>query len=129
MTPIQNADGTRFRDWTLWPHDITPDGSPNLQSLLPYDVGDLSKFMYISGAYWIAKRKVMQEFPLDETLSWGESEDVKWSKQVREKYNFKLNPHSSVKLLKQKDRVFSEATPEMIQQLRGQNEALRLEKL
>ena len=118
MTPILNADGSRFRDWTLLPHDIlTPDGSSNLNALLPYDVEDLSKFMYISGAYWIAKRRVMQGFPLDETLSWGESEDVKWSKQVREKYNFKLNPHSSVKLLKQKDRVFSEATPELIKEL------------
>ena len=125
MTPILNADGSRFRDWTLWPHDITPDGSPNLQSLLPYDVCDLSKFMYISGAYWIAKRRVMQEFPLDETLSWGESEDVKWSKQVREKYDFKLNPHSSVKLLKQKDRVFGEATPELIQELRAKNATLQ----
>jgi len=125
MTPILNADGTRFRDWTLWPHDITPDGSPNLQSLLPYDVSDLSKFMYISGAYWIAKRRVMQEFPLDESLSWGESEDVKWSKQVREKYNFKLNPHSSVKLLKQKDPVFSPATPELIQELRAKNATLQ----
>jgi len=117
MTPILNANDTRFRDWTLWPHDITPDGSPNLQSLLPYDVSDLSKFMYISGAYWIAKRKLMQKFPLDETLSWGESEDVKWSKQVREKYNFKLNKYSSSKLLKQKDRVFSEATPTLIAKL------------
>jgi hypothetical protein len=118
MTPIQNVDGSRFRDWTLWPHDTTSDGSANLNALLPYDVTDLSKYMYFSGAYWIAKKKVMEEFPLDESLSWGESEDVLWSKQVRGKYQFKINPHSSVKLLKPKDPVFHEATPELIQQLR-----------
>lgn len=121
MTPIQNADGTRFRDWTLWPHDITSDGSANLNALLPYDVTDLSKYMYFSGAYWIAKKKVMQEFSLDETLSWGESEDIKWSKQVRKKYNFKLNPYSSVKLLKQKDPIFNMTTSELIQELRANN--------
>ncbi len=119
MTPIQNADGSRFRDWTLWPHDTTPDGSANLNALLPYDVTDLSRYMYISGAYWIAKKHVMKEFPLDESLSWGESEDVKWSKQVREKYQFKINPYSSVKLLKLKDPVFSPATYEVIQELRA----------
>lgn len=118
MTPIINADGSRFRDWTLWPHDITPDGSANLNALLPYDVTDLSKFMYFSGAYWIAKKHVMQEFPLDESLSWGESEDVKFSKEVRKHFTFNLNPNSSVRLLKMKDPVFRMATPELIQQLR-----------
>jgi hypothetical protein len=123
MTPIKNLDGSRYRDWTLWPHDITPDGSANLNSLLPYDVTNLSKYMYISGTYWIAKKEVMQRFPLDETLSWGESEDVKWSKQVREHYNFSINTNSSVKLLKLKDRVFNNAAPETITKL--QNEIIQ----
>lgn len=119
MTPIKNYDGSRFRDWTLWPHDITPDGSPDGNSLLPYDVTDLSKYMYISGAYWIAKKHVMEEFPLNEELCWGESEDVEWSKRVRTKYNFSINPHSSVQLLKYKNRAFNEATQEKIKELRN----------
>lgn len=119
MNPIQNSDGSRFRDWTLWPDDLTSLLGPwNSKYLLPYDETRLSKYMYFSGAYWVAKKKVMQEFPLDETLSWGESEDVKWSKQVREKYTFKLNTESSVKLLKQKDRVFNDITPEMLDLLK-----------
>ena len=66
----------------------------------------------------------MEQFPLDESLSWGESEDIKWSKQVREVYDFKINTNSYVKLLKYKDPVFTYATPQMIQQLR-QNATLR----
>jgi hypothetical protein len=62
--------------------------------------------MYISGSYWIAKKQVMEEFPLDESLVWGESEDVEWSKRIRDKYSFDLNIRSAVKLLKIKDRVF-----------------------
>lgn len=118
MTPIKNQDGTRYRDWTLWPDDLFDILGPwNSHYLLPYDEIGLSKYMYFSGAYWVAKKKVMQEFPLDESLNWGESEDVKWSKQVREKYNFSLNTNSSVSLLKQKDRIFNEITPDMLDTL------------
>jgi glycosyltransferase involved in cell wall biosynthesis len=122
MTSIHNADGTRFRDWTLWPDDLTHILGPwNRHYLLPcdppYDDGRLSKYMYFSGAYWIAKRHVMRKFPLDESLSWGESEDVKWSKEVREHFKFLFNPYSSVRLMKQKDPVFDDITPEMLKKL------------
>jgi len=126
MTPIKNLDGTRYRDWTLWPDDLTDVlGSWNSKYLLPYDTNDLSKHMYVSGAYWVSKKHVMKEFPLDERLGWGESEDVVWSKQVRQKYNFSLNPYSTAMLLKQKDRVFNEITPEMLQTLREYDLRLR----
>ena len=115
MTPILNADGSRFRDWVLWPDDMTHIFGPwNRHYLLPYNESRFTKHMYFSGAYWIAKKAVMEKFPLDEALSWGEAEDVKWSKQVREHYKFQLNAWSHVKLLKQKDPVFDDITPEMI---------------
>ena len=47
----------------------------------------------------------MLEFPLDENLIWGQGEDVKWSKEIREKYNFSMNPYSTVQLMVQKDRA------------------------
>lgn len=105
MDRVINIDDTRFRDWTLWA-ELDNDFSyimNNRQFLLPYDMTHLSKYMYISGAYWVAKKSVMFEFPLDETLSWGESEDVEWSKQIRQKYDFHMNIDSSVKFLKKKD--------------------------
>lgn len=118
MTPIINADGSRFRDWTLWPDDLTHVLGPwNSKYLLPYVATHLSKYMYFSGAYWVAKKSLMQQFPLDETLSWGESEDVKWSKQVREHHHFSINVQSHAQLLKQKDRVFNEITLDMLKTL------------
>jgi hypothetical protein len=116
MTPILNANGSRYRDWTIWIADNDPD-CQNRNRLLPYDVMHLSKFMYISGAYWIAKKDVMVKFPFEERLVWGESEDVIWSRQVREHYQFSINTHSTARLLKQKDRVFNEITPEKLAEL------------
>ena len=116
MTPIVNPDGGRYRDWTIWISDSDPDRY-NMHRLLPYSVTHLSKHMYFSGAYWIAKRDVMQKFPLDERLSWGESEDVIWSKQVREVYNFSINTHSKAKLMKWKDPIFRDITPEKLKTL------------
>jgi hypothetical protein len=100
MNIIENFDGSRFRDWCIW--DISDYGNSG-PGLIPYEIKHLSKFMYISGSYWVAKKQVMLEFPLDESLSWGQGEDVIWSKNVTTKYNFNMNVLSKVKLLKQKD--------------------------
>jgi len=106
MNQILNLNGERYRDWSLWAEDIEKIlGSRGF--LIPYDMEHLSKYMYISGAYWVAKKYVMEEFPLDENLGWAQNEDTKWSKQVREKYNFKMNKNSIVRLMKQKDKVFN----------------------
>ncbi|MFX0072072.1 MAG: hypothetical protein ACFFAO_13370 [Candidatus Hermodarchaeota archaeon] len=53
MNQIININGTRYRDWTLWPTHISIDFSkilPDRRYLLPYNELDLSKYMYISGA-------------------------------------------------------------------------------
>lgn len=63
MDKIINTDNSRFRDWTLWE-------SNGCRNLLPYDITNLSKIMYISGSYWVSKKSVMEEFPLNEKLSW-----------------------------------------------------------
>jgi hypothetical protein len=111
MDKIINYDGTRFRDWCIWPHNGNEmDNIIGRDCLIPYDMTHLSKYMYISGSYWISKKHIMEEYPLNESLSWGEGEDVLWSKQVREKHNFNMNIHSSVKILKtNKDKVFLES--------------------
>ena len=101
MNKIINIDGTRFRDWCMI--ETSPELNNPKHCLLPYDILNQTRYMYISGSYWVAKRTVMEEFPLDENLSWGESEDVVWSKQVSTKYNFSLNINSTVRLLKYKE--------------------------
>lgn len=122
MNKIINTDNLRYRDWTLWPGNKELENKFNLKEnlilnqelifddgfLLPYEVSNLSKFMYISGAFFIVKKNIMLEYPLNEKLSWGEGEDVLWSLLVRKKYIFSMNINSSVHLLKYKDRIFNE---------------------
>ena len=97
MNILINADNTRWRDWVIWPHNFNEMDkivNPNRECIFSYDITHLSKYQYISGSYWVAKKDVMVEFPLNEKLSWGESEDVIWSKEVREKYKFSINTNS-----------------------------------
>jgi len=116
MDKIININGERFRDWCIWPHNGNfMDGVIGRDCLIPYDMRHLSKYMYISGSYWIAKKNVMIEFPLNENLTWGQGEDVLWSKEVREKYPFDMNQNSSVRIMKWgKDRVFNEPNHDKI---------------
>jgi hypothetical protein len=110
MDKIINPDGSRFRDWVIWPHnDNEMDELIGRDGLIPYDMTHLTKYMYISGSYWIGKKHIMKKFPLDETLSWSEGEDVEWSKRIRQHVKFNMNTNSTVKIGKGfKCRVFNE---------------------
>lgn len=121
MDKITNFDGTRFRDWVLTYANLNfLDNIVGMNCLLPYDIIHLSKYMYISGSYWVAKKYVMEEFPLEELLSWGQGEDTYWSKQVRQKYDFSMNINSEVKILKpNKERAFSEPNEELVNYLKN----------
>jgi hypothetical protein len=89
--------------------------------IIPYDITHLSKYMYISGSWWMAKMKVMEEFPLDNNLKHCESEDVEWSKRVRSKYNFSINKYSTVTFLKQKGISFQFSPPDVVEKLKSFN--------
>lgn len=120
MTKIINADGTRYRDWLIWPHnDHKMDDIMARQRgcMIPYHLTHLSKYMYISGAYWVAKRHIMKKYPLDESICWGESEDVVWSKTVRRDLDFKMNTLSAVIMRKYKDKIFYEADEKTIEEI------------
>jgi hypothetical protein len=115
MDKIINFDGSRFRDWTIWPlNGNFMDSVVGRKCLIPYDMGHLTKYMYISGSYWVCKKNVMEKFPLNENLIWGHGEDVEWSKLVREEYTFNMNQNSSVTIIKPgKDRAFEESDEEL----------------
>jgi hypothetical protein len=118
MNSILNTDMTRYRDWCLWMDDAKGYVENN-NYLIPYDLKNLSKMMYISGAYWVAKKKFMLENMLNEKLKWGQGEDVEWSIRVRKITNFSINEGSVVKLMKYKDRIFNEPTDIEISKLRN----------
>jgi hypothetical protein len=118
MNRVLNADRSRFHDWVIWPHNenfMDDIVLPKRHCLIPYDMIHLSKYMYISGSYWVAKKKLMEEFPLNEKLGWAEGEDTEWSFRVRKKYKFSMNRHSTVKTLKYKTVAFNLADRETIQ--------------
>lgn len=120
MNKINNSDGSRFRDWVMFPEFLPDEFKHRRDLLLPYSVTDLNRFQYISGSYWVAKKRVMEESPLDESLSWGEGEDVKWSTVVNKKFSFSMNDRSTVSITKAgKGPVFTDAPNNLIEQLRG----------
>ena len=79
-------------DWSLW----DKPGHGRAWSL-DYNDGSQTQYMYISGGFFMIKRHVMIEEPLDESRGWNEEEDVEWSYRVRDKYVMKCNGKSIVR--------------------------------
>ena len=106
---ILNDDGSRYRDWMWWDWPGAKYSHndqisiPNSEHLLPYTETRCSRWMYINGSYWVAKKHVMQEFQLNEDLVHGAMEDIEWYKRVSSKYKFSINTNSSIKMLKHHD--------------------------
>lgn len=107
MNMLINTDGTRFRDWLAWDAPENQVGPNKIGLLAPYSY-DKFKYMYISGAYWIAKKELMEKEPLNKWFHWGECEDLEWSKRVlRKGYKYKMNTLSVVNVIKpHKSTVF-----------------------
>lgn len=100
MNMLINTDGRRFRDWLSWddPKNQTINGKVGL--LAPYSY-DKFQYMYISGAYWVAKTELMKKEPINKWFHWGECEDLEWSKRVlRKGYKYKMNTLSVVHVIK-----------------------------
>ncbi len=112
VTKVKNLDGTRYKDWFLFPFYIQGlhnrqklNYNPNNGCLLPYNVKSnsiINNYILIPGFYFIVKRNVINKFILDENLSWGQGEDVEWCDRLHKVITFKCNPLSTVKFLKQK---------------------------
>lgn len=115
---ILNYNGSRYREWCLWIYPKVIDalrqsGLGDRDCLLPYWAKGVEKFQYISGAYWLAKKHVMEEFPLNESLAWGEGEDLEFSRRVFARYTPVMNPLSIVQLAKDdRHAVFEPMDPE-----------------
>ena len=100
-------NGERHYDWNLSRHNRNRFDKHILetnQKLLPYDIAHLSKYMYISGAFFILKKHVANKYKFKESLTWQQGEDVEWSHRVRKEYLFKFNPYSKTKI----DSIFKD---------------------
>lgn len=101
MTRVLDIYERRFYDWITWDHPTLPRYYP-----LPYNDNESCKYTFIPGGYWVAKKHVMVQQPLNNLLQWGQSEDIEWTMRVRH-FKYVMNPFSSVIHLK-KHRGFDE---------------------
>jgi hypothetical protein len=120
VNKIINKDGIRFRDYTLFPYTVdylkiyySPGKDINTyfnnNCLLPYSFKNnikTNKYMYISGSYYVIKKRIATHYLLDEQLVHGKSEDVEYSKRLHSNgIVIKCNSYSEVHLLKQKQSI------------------------
>jgi hypothetical protein len=90
-------DGRRhWLDWTVW-----DDPLYERYTGLCYTNWDRTGHMYVSGGFYLVKRKIAVENPLNECLVWGQAEDVEWSIRIRNKCLIRCNGKSLVKHCKQ----------------------------
>ena len=120
LNRIINLDGSRFRDLVVWDDIRNPPGwiqyekwcanglyTPGKPFLPSYEYSKYNK-IYISGAWWVAKRDFMLDNPLRSDLRHGDAEDIEWSRRVRDKWNFKFDKNNHVSLIKYKSVEFPE---------------------
>lgn len=100
MTRVENGDGSRFRDWVSWYNDHSEDRIQYLR----YDDHSQTNKMYVSGSYFCVKKSFMLAHPFDENLTWGQGEDVEWSKSIRDSWNYRMNFCSRARTLKMKHK-------------------------
>ena len=81
-----------FTDWVVWDDPVFPR-----YTCLPYDEWSRTRHMYISGGYFLVKKRVIMSDPFNESLIHGQAEDVEWSLRVRNKYIIKCNGNAIVR--------------------------------
>ena len=130
---VMTLKNERYMDWMIWPFNGSKldyivsggieSGHQDRECLIPYDITHLSKYMYVQGSYWVAKKEIMLKFPLDENKVWGMGEDVEWSMRYRNYPGnyFSINQRSTCTLLKEKKSVFKECSSKTIEKIKNFN--------
>lgn len=107
--PIAMKDGSRFRDLTFF-HCFNRIPFQT-KCLLSYDYPlseKLSNLLYVSGTFYIVKRDVALQLPLDESLVHDMGEDVMFSiLSVINGFRIRFNPFSKAVLQKEKEFPYS----------------------
>lgn len=100
---INNLDNSRYIDYTFFPHNLSFHLN---KGLIPYDIKpdiNLNKFRYYGGYYYVIKKSLALEYPLDENRVWCQGEDVDLCVRLSNHGVFlDFNPYSTVQFLKQK---------------------------
>lgn len=81
-----------FTDWVIWDHPFIPR-----YASLDYNEWGLTRYMYISGGFFLIKKAVALTYPFNENLVWGTAEDVEWSLGVRHTCKIVCNGNAIVR--------------------------------
>jgi hypothetical protein len=106
MCQLRTKGDIRWRDWILgWdqsaPYLLDHKGVILHKNRLLYsDTKYTHTNMYISGSVIIVKRDYLRANRLDESLIWGQGEDDEWSRRCRPNWVYKMNPLSTMRLIK-----------------------------
>ncbi len=102
MVKILNQDNTRYTDWCTFdtPCGVNPDRLT--RKWLDYDDHSKINVQYVSGTFWVCKKQYQLRYLLDESKSWGQSEDLAMSYAMRDNWNYRMNKNTHVKFIKQK---------------------------
>jgi hypothetical protein len=95
--PIRTTKGNRYWDWITLSRPV--------QYISYNDLSQTKTNMYVGGTYWCAKKKFMEENPLDIRRVWGQGEDIEWAERCRSKWNYTLNRFSVSRLLREKELI------------------------
>ena len=63
INKIITKDNFRYRDWTLWPlnNNKFDQYLTRVGNVFCLTIDNLSRYMYISGAYWVAKKEIYDQ--------------------------------------------------------------------
>ena len=103
VNKILTNKGNRYRDYCIFKSLASLE---SIQTLLPYDfkpTGPFNRLIYASGTYYVVKRSIALQYPLDERLGWGMAEDLVFCYTLTDAgIQISCNSNSSVQLLKEK---------------------------
>jgi hypothetical protein len=71
--------------------------------MVPWDMIDLVQYMCIPGNYTVIKREWFLQHQFDETRTWGQAEDVEWSKRIVPLSHVMPNPKCIVRYNKPRE--------------------------
>lgn len=118
---IYTAEGSRHSDWVIDPF-LLWETHPELHGhywdvLLPYEE-NYTPLQYISGNFWVAKKSFMEKYPLNESLYWGDAEDIEWSARIRPHTTFRCNTNTHVTIQKHGKWAPNLITPEHLETMK-----------
>jgi hypothetical protein len=107
---LPSQGGKRANGWRAGPIPGYPEIP--FAMTIPWDIDCFIPYMAIQGSFWVCKKSVMLEEPLNENMIKGDIEDIEWSSRVvpgwlgekpnQNKYKIVANPNCITRFTKEK---------------------------